>query len=148
MEEWMWLVWLIFAVASLIIEAATEAIVSIWFCFGAIVSLGCSFIPNFPFWAEILVFIGVSIVSFFCIRPFISKWMAKKEKTRGYIDNLVGKKGIILSKVTSLVPGEIEVNGITWTASTLGNDTFNEGEVAKIVSVSGNKLFVEKTKKE
>lgn len=148
MEEWMWLVWLIFAVAALIIEASTEAIVSIWFCVGAIISFAVSFIPGVPYWGEIIIFVGISLISFFAMRPFIKKWTAKKEKTRGYIDNLVGKKGIVLTKVDSLQPGEIEVNGMTWTASTLTNETFEEGEVARIVSVAGNKLFIDKSKKE
>lgn len=148
MEEWMWLVWLIFAVAALIIEASTEAIVSIWFCVGALISFAVSFIPGVPYWGEIIIFVGVSLISFFLMRPFIKKWTAKKEKTRGYIDNLVGKKGIVLTKVDSLQPGEIEVNGMTWTASTLTNETFEEGEVARVVSVAGNKLFIDKSKKE
>lgn len=148
MEEWMWLVWLIFAVAALIIEASTEAIVSIWFCVGALISFAISFIPGVPYWGEIIIFVGVSLISFFLMRPFIKKWTAKKEKTRGYIDNLVGKKGIVLTKVDSLQPGEIEVNGMTWTASTLTNETFEEGEVARVVSVTGNKLFIDKSKKE
>lgn len=148
MEEWMWLVWLIFAVAALIIEASTEAIVSIWFCVGALISFAISFIPGVPYWGEIIIFVGVSLISFFLMRPFIKKWTAKKEKTRGYIDNLAGKKGIVLTKVDSLQPGEIEVNGMTWTASTLTNETFEEGEVARVVSVAGNKLFIDKSKKE
>ena len=148
MEEWMWLVWLIFAVAALIIEASTEAIVSIWFCVGALISFAISFIPGVPYWGEIIIFVGVSLISFFLMRPFIKKWTAKKEKTRGYIDNLVGKKGIVLTKVDSLQPGEIEVNGMTWTASTLTNETFEEGEVARVVAVAGNKLFIDKSKKE
>lgn len=144
----MWLVWLIFAVAALIIEASTEAIVSIWFCVGALISFAISFIPGVPYWGEIIIFVGVSLISFFLMRPFIKKWTAKKEKTRGYIDNLVGKKGIVLTKVDSLQSGEIEVNGMTWTASTLTNETFEEGEVARVVSVAGNKLFIDKSKKE
>ena len=148
MEEWMWLVWLIFAVAALIIEASTEAIVSIWFCVGALISFAISFIPGVPYWGEIIIFVGVSLISFFLMRPFIKKWTAKKEKTRGYIDNLVGTKGIVLTKVDSLQSGEIEVNGMTWTASTLTNETFEEGEVARVVSVAGNKLFIDKSKKE
>ena len=148
MEEWMWLVWLMFAVAALIIEASTEAIVSIWFCVGALISFAISFIPGVPYWGEIIIFVGVSLISFFLMRPFIKKWTAKKEKTRGYIDNLVGKKGIVLTKVDSLQSGEIEVNGMTWTASTLTNETFEEGEVARVVSVAGNKLFIDKSKKE
>ena len=148
MEEWMWLVWLIFAVAALIIEASTEAIVSIRFCVGALISFAISFILGVPYWGEIIIFVGVSLISFFLLRPFIKKWTAKKEKTRGYIDNLVGKKGIVLTKVDSLQSGEIEVNGMTWTASTLTNETFEEGEVARVVSVAGNKLFIDKSKKE
>ena len=65
MEEWMWLVWLIFAVAALSIEASTEAIVSIWFCVGALISFAISFIPGVPYWGEIIISVGVSLISFF-----------------------------------------------------------------------------------
>ena len=55
----MWLVWLSMFVLSLILEASTEALVSIWFAAGALVSLGCSFIPGLPYWGEIIVFFAV-----------------------------------------------------------------------------------------
>ncbi|HBM70906.1 MAG TPA: hypothetical protein DEF61_04945 [Firmicutes bacterium] len=149
MEEWMWLIWLLLAVLTLIIEASTVAVISIWFSLGSICALILSFFPSYiPYWAQIIVFFGVSIISFFALKPLIKKWMAKKEKTRNYVDSLIGMKGVVLTRVDSLHNGEIMVNGLTWTATTSTSSTFNEGEVAKIVAVEGNKLFISKTKEE
>ena len=55
----MWLVWLGMFVLSLILEASTEALVSIWFAAGALVSLGCSFIPGLPYRGEVIVFFAI-----------------------------------------------------------------------------------------
>ena len=43
MEQWMWIIWLTIFVVSLIIEAIGTDLVSIWFAFGALVSLIISF---------------------------------------------------------------------------------------------------------
>ena len=44
--EWMPLVWLGLFLVALIVEAVSEALLSIWFAAGALVCLGISFIPG------------------------------------------------------------------------------------------------------
>lgn len=145
MEQWMWLVWLSIGVLSFLVEAVTAAVVSIWFVAGAFVALIFSLIPNFtPFWVEIIIFIGVSIIGFIVARPFISKYM-KKKIVKSNVDGMIGKRGIILTGCDDLNSGEITVNGVTWTAVPAHEgDKFVEGEVASIASVEGNKLLVDK----
>ena len=52
--EWMPLVWLGVFLVALIIEAVSEALLSIWFAAGALVCLGISFIPGCPLWVQSL----------------------------------------------------------------------------------------------
>ena len=52
-------VWLVIAVVLGIFEAATVALVSIWFAIGAVAAMVPAYF-NAPFWVQILVFILVS----------------------------------------------------------------------------------------
>ena len=54
MEQWMWIIWLTIFVISLIIEAIGTDLVSVWFAFGALVSLIISFTAC-PWWVELIV---------------------------------------------------------------------------------------------
>ena len=85
----MWLVWLGMFVLSLILEASTEALVSIWFAAGALVSLGCSFIPGLPYWGEVIIFFAISLIAFFAIRPFLTRFQRRK-RTPTNVDALIG----------------------------------------------------------
>ncbi|MCR5491787.1 MAG: NfeD family protein [Bacilli bacterium] len=146
MEEWMWLVWLIIGVVSFIAEALTAAVVSVWLVGGALVALVFSLIPDFtPFWAEIIIFIGVSALLFVVLRPFIVKYM-KKKIVKSNVDGMIGKRGIILTGCDALKAGEVTINGVTWTAIPANDDdSFSEGEVVKVAAIEGNKLLVDKT---
>ena len=147
MEEWMWLVWLGIAIISLIAEALTAAVVSIWFAAGSIIALVLALIPDIPFWVEIIVFAASSIISFFAIRPLMTRYM-KKRVIKSNVDAIVGKRGVVLRGCDELNPGEITVNGVTWTAfPALNGVSFSEGEVAEVAAVEGNKLLIVKTAK-
>ena len=71
--EWMPLVWLGLFLVALIVEAVSEALLSIWFAAGALVCLGISFIPGCPLWVQIIVFLAVSAIAFLILRPFFLK---------------------------------------------------------------------------
>ena len=62
-------VWLVIAVVLGIFEAATVALVSIWFAIGAVAAMVPAYF-NAPFWVQILVFILVSALCFVFTRPF------------------------------------------------------------------------------
>ena len=65
-------IWLAIAVVLGIIEAATVALVSIWFAIGAVAAMVPAYL-NAPFWAQILVFVLVSALCFAFTRPFFQK---------------------------------------------------------------------------
>lgn len=144
-EQWMWLIWLLMVVLSLIIEASTAALVSLWFAIGGAAALVASLISGVPYWGEIIVFVGVSIIAFFALRPLIKKVMSKKEQTRSNVEGLIGKKGIVLSPCSYLHKGEIMIDGLTWTAEVRSEGlSFEPSEVALIVAIAGNKLIIDK----
>lgn len=141
-EEWMWLIWLAVFVAALVFEAMSTEIISIWFAGGAIVAMIMSFIPGVEWWLQLIVFVVVSVALLIFMRPVLSK-MVKRDIIPSNADTMVGKKGTVKVAITALNHGEVEVDGVVWTAiSTKDGEEIAEGAVVKVLSISGNKLIV------
>ena len=140
----MWIVWLVVFVVSIIIETTTAELVSIFFAAGAVVALIISFIPGVTWWIELVVFVVISAASLLGLRPLMNKFL-KREKRDTNIDEMIGKKGIMIKGCDELNYGEIKVNGVIWTALNVDEkEPINEKEIVTIVAVKGNKLVVKK----
>ena len=74
-ETYMWIVWLAAVVIAVIVEAVTNDLVSVWFAAGALIALVVSFIPNVPWWVEVIIFVVISASAFILLRPFLKKFM-------------------------------------------------------------------------
>ena len=55
-------------------------------------------------------------------------------------DALIGKKGIVIKKITHVAAGQVKVEGEVWRASS--KTTIDEGSTVKVESVSGVTLSV------
>ncbi len=136
------IIWAVVFVAALIAEIFSEALVSVWFCVGAVVALGVSFIPGMPFWGSIIVFVGVSALSFLIIRPLVKdKLFRLHAKTN--VDSMIGRKGLVTKKITTFEKGEVKVDGVLWSAiKKESEEDIEVGKIVEVISIQGNKLFV------
>lgn len=136
------IIWAVVFVAALIAEIFSEALVSVWFCVGAVVALGVSFIPGMPFWGSIIVFVGVSALSFLIIRPLVKdKLFRLHAKTN--VDSMIGRKGLVTKKITTFEKGEVKVDGVLWSAiKKESEEDIEVGKIVEVISIHGNKLFV------
>lgn len=136
------IIWAVVFVATLIAEIFSEALVSVWFCVGAVVALGVSFIPGMPFWGSIIVFVGVSALSFLIIRPLVKdKLFRLHAKTN--VDSMIGRKGLVTKKITTFEKGEVKVDGVLWSAIKKESEKdIDIGKIVEVISIQGNKLFV------
>ncbi len=142
------IVWASIFLITLIVEISTEALVSIWFSIGAIFAAALTYVPNMPWWGEVLVFIGVSLISFLLIRPYATDKL-KNIKSRTNVDSLIGKRGIVIKKITNLEKGEVKINSTIWNAIKREEEQeILEGAIIEVISIQGNKLLVKKIKKE
>lgn len=147
MEQYMWIIWLGVFVISLIVEALTPELLSVWFGLGAIVALILSLIEGVARWIELIVFIVISVATMLTIRPIINKFV-KKNEVASNIDEIIHKKGKMVKSCDELNYGEVKINGVTWTALSADNEQeIEEGSLVEVVSVEGNKLLVKKIKK-
>lgn len=142
------IVWSAVFLITLIVELSTQALVSIWFTIGAIVAAALTYVPNMPWWGEVIVFIGVSIISYLLIRPYATDKL-KSFKSRTNVDSLIGKKGVVIKKISNLEKGEVKINGTIWNAIKREDDKeIDKGAIIEVISIQGNKLLVKMIHKE
>ncbi len=140
----MWIIWLSLFVLMIVIEASGPALISIWFAFGALISLIVSVIPGAPWWSELIIFIVISISTLLALRPIFKKYL-KRNTVRTNIDSFIGKKGYVIEDISFLRPGAIKIGDISWTAIPANEkETIKEDEIVEVVSLNGNKVIVKK----
>ncbi len=144
----MTIVWVTIFLITLIAEISTEALVSIWFTIGAIFAAALTYVPGMPWWGEIIVFAIISLLSFLIIKPLVNKKL-QRIKSNTNVDSLLGKKGMVVKKITNLDKGEVKINSVIWNAIKRDSEEdIEKGEVVEIVAIQGNKLLVKKSSKE
>lgn len=144
MEQYMWVIWLVIFVIALVIEAIGPNLVSVWFSFGALVSLIVSFIPGVPWWVESIIFIAVSGTTLLALRPLFKKYL-KRNVYQSNVDGLSGKRGHVLEDITYLDSGTVKIGDIKWNAVPADKDEkIHVGDVVEVVTINGNTLIVKK----
>lgn len=140
----MMIVWLAVFLLALLVEIFTEALLSIWFCIGAVFALGVTFIPGMTWWGSLIVFFAISIISFLILKPMVEKNMLRI-KSRTNADSLIGKKGILTKSIKDFEKGEVKLDGVLWTAiKRETDDMIQDGAVVEVIAIQGNKLLVKK----
>ena len=130
-------------IATIVIEAATMGLTTIWFSGGALIALIVEML-NGSVYLQILAFLVISLFLLCFTRPLAVKYF-NRERTRTNLDGLIGKQAVVIVSVHNLnETGRVVVEGKEWMArSTDVSRTFEEGEIVRIQSIQGVKLMVE-----
>lgn len=136
-------VWLVIAVVLGIFEAATVALVSIWFAVGAVAAMVPAYF-NAPFWVQILVFILVSALCFVFTRPFFKK-IIRVNKQPTNVDRLVGQEGVATDDIENIeCRGKVFISGLTWSARSETGELIPQGAVVTVKKIEGATLVVKR----
>lgn len=136
-------VWLVIAVVLGIFEAATVALVSIWFAIGAVAAMVPAYF-NVPFWVQILVFILVSALCFVFTRPFFKK-IIRVNKQPTNVDRLVGQEGVATDDIENIeCRGKVFISGLTWSARSETGELIPQGAVVTVKKIEGATLVVKR----
>lgn len=142
MEYYMWIIWLSLFVLSVVVEAVTTELVSFWFAGGALVALILSFIPGIPFWVEIIVFVLVSALLLFALRPLVKKFLAKNSP-KSNIEGMLHRVSKLEEDLSFLKPSKIYIGDVLWDVITEEKELIlKKGMLVEVIGVSGNKLIV------
>ena len=134
-------VWLAVMAAAVFLEMSTMALVSVWCAVGALVSVFAAYFGA-PLAAQLLLFIGVSIVTAAVVRPLAKKY-ADPYKVPTNADRLVGMEARVTETINNGYPtGAVYVDGKTWTARSADGAVIPKGETVEVAAMEGIKLIV------
>ena len=135
------MIWLGLAIIFLIIEANTVAIVSAWFCVGALAAMAAALLGG-QLWLQITIFVVASALSLAAFRPLVKKhFNAKVQKTN--LDAVIGTVGTVIEPIDNIAAtGRVKLGGMEWSARSTSGDPVAEGTVVKVDRIEGVKVFV------
>lgn len=136
-------VWLILFVGCIVVEVATMGLTTIWFAGGSLISAIASAIGA-PFWLQIVLFFGISLVLLFFTRPIAVKYF-NKDRMKTNVESMIGRQAIVISEIDNLQGvGQVTVGGQEWSArNAVSDEKLAVGSVVVVRAVSGVKLMVE-----
>ena len=107
------ILWLVAVVAFIMVEAATTALVSVWFAVGAAAAMLVSFF-DVGFGWQMLVFAVVSAITLGLMLPrLISRRGAHRAPVTNGSPLTIGKQGVVLVDIEPGLPGRVRVDGLT-----------------------------------
>lgn len=140
----LWQFWLIAAGVFLIAEIFTSGFLIFWLGIAALLAMLVSFFTT-NIIIQTAVFVITSALLIFLTKPFITKYVTKKDKsvaTNAF--SLIGKTGV----VTKTIPtspgslGQVKVGEEIWSAITTDSSEIPEGTEVIIKKIDGVKLVV------
>ena len=145
MNPWI-LFWLIITVLFIGVELSTVTLTSIWFAAGGVGALFVAMCDGGPV-LQVVVFIAIAILLLFATRPWAKKFINSKSVSTN-VDRIIGEEIRVMERVSNLdQTGMAVVNGQEWTVRTEDDKVIIEqGELVRIIRISGVKLIVERVK--
>lgn len=138
-----WMVWLGVIVVSVIVEAATMSLVSVWFVPGGLIALILALL-NVDFLIQFIVFAAVALAMMTCLRPLLKRFLKVKHVPTNS-DALIGEKAVTTEEIDNLAStGAVKIKGETWTARSEDGEKIAEGETVTVCSIEGVKLICKK----
>ena len=139
--NWAALIWFIALVVFLIAEAATVALVSLWFVAGALVAMAASLLGA-QLWLQIVLFVAVSGALLAALRPITKKLFAPK-LSRTNVDAMIGTAGIVTGSINNaLSQGQVKLGAMEWTARSTSGEPIEAGTQIVVDRIEGVKVFV------
>lgn len=130
--------WIAAIVIFSIIEAATTALVCIWFVFGAVAAFITALFTTSPF-IQLTVFVVVSVATLIFTRPVLKKKI-HTERVPTNADRVIGCRAIVTEPVSPTQNGRVSVDGLTWAARSA--DALESGQTCIVLAIEGATLVV------
>lgn len=139
--SYLYIFWLILAIAFLIIEFGTVTLISLWFVGGALAAMAAALLGA-ELWLQVLIFAVVSLALLLLLRPFFRKFVTP-HKVKTNVDALIGKQAIVIEPVSNLGgTGAIRLDGVVWSARSVENKLIPAGTVVVVRAIEGVKAMV------
>ena len=144
----MFWVWLAVIVVTIVVEAFTMEIISIWFTVGAIPSFVLAGFDVLGWEIQLVIFIVLSAVLILSLRKITKNFLLKNSNAKTNLASIIGTKVRMIEMTDFDSVGTVKINGVTWSAVGEKGETIESGTVVEIMKIEGNKLFVKEVKSE
>ena len=143
LSENLWLVWALIALLGLILELSSGDFFIMCFAFGACAAAIAS--PLAGFYVQLLVFVAVTVVCLFQVRPFALRYLHNSKDTFvGSEDAIVGQTGRVCEAIPVKGFGRVTVGGNDWKAVAAGSESLTVGTLVRVVARESITVTVEK----
>lgn len=133
--------WLAMMIVFIVVEASTVSVVSVWFAAGALAAMLTDVLGG-PLWLQILLFVAVSGILLFLLRPITKKYFTPK-LTRTNVDAVVGTVGTVLEEIdNNAATGRVKLGAMEWSARSTEEAVIPAGTLIRADKVEGVKVFV------
>ena len=142
------LFWLVILLVCIFAEIHTQAFVAVFVAVGSIVAFFLA-LASVPFAVEAVVFVVVTAITLFTLRPSIMRRFARTEvvdltipapsslaNMTGFVEDVVGDEGH---------PGRVKIRGESWRAVTEQATPIASGARVIVTKAYGTTLWVEPT---
>ena len=137
------LMWLLLVVVFIVVESVTLGLTTIWFAGGSLVAILAAMLGA-DIWVQLAVFIVVSVLLLFFVRPSAcKKFISKRMKTN--IDTYIDAECKVIETIDNFnQKGAVLLDGKVWTARSVDSSIIQQGEAVTVSEISGVKLIVKK----
>lgn len=133
--------WLVLVIAFGVIEGLTAALMSVWFCLGALVALVASMLGA-TLAVQISLFAVVSLLCMLLLRPFARKVLKPRNEATN-ADRIIGESAVVTEEISNMAAtGRIRVVGESWAARTEQQEAVPEGVQVRVLRIEGVKAIV------
>jgi membrane protein implicated in regulation of membrane protease activity len=138
-----YIIWIIIIIISIIVEALTLGLTSIWFAAAGVVALLVSF-TGVNMYVQVAIFLVLSVVMLVFLYPTV-KDKLRIGNTKTNYEAIIGKTGIVTEQIDNInSKGQVKVQGQMWTARSLNDDSIEAGALVIVQEIKGVKLIVTK----
>ena len=129
------LIWFLVGILLLVLEFMMPGLIIAFFGFGAcVVALVC-LLTDISLNAQLLIFIGSSVLSLVCLR----KWLrgiflghtSSRQNLKEDIKEFAGQKVVVKEKIMPNIGGKVEFNGTNWQAQ--ADEEIAAGAIVEII---------------
>lgn len=138
-----WHLWVIVAIILFILEIFTPGFVLASFGIGCLFS-ALAALFDFGLKMQIVGFIAGTLVAFFGVRPFFTKYCYRSScGVKTNVEALVGKTGRVTEEISQESgSGRVLVGGDDWKAVSMDGGNISKGTAVEVVRVEGVTTFV------
>lgn len=133
--------WFVFLVLFIWLEASTVTMVSAWFALGSLASMITAFCGG-ELWLQVAIFFAVSMVFLLLLRPIARRYFTPKiVKTN--VDAVVGSQGIVLEDIDNIAAtGRVKLGNMEWSARSTDGTPITSHSLVTVDRVEGVKVYV------